>query len=88
MAARRDWHSISANFVPAVVLKEHWRHWCDEKRVRGLPVAAEKWRAGRTLLVAETDAEAKAYLKHPECAMRWYFHYIIGVTTAGGSCTC
>ena len=35
MAARRDWHSISANFVPAEVLREHWGHWCDEKRKRG-----------------------------------------------------
>lgn len=84
MAARRDWHTISANFVPAVVLKEHFQHWRDEKRRHGLPLAEHKWRAGRTLFVAETDAEAKAYLKHPECAMRWYFHYIIGVTTAGG----
>ena len=32
LAARRDWHSISANFVPPEVLKEHWGHWCDEKR--------------------------------------------------------
>ena len=44
MAARRDWHSISANFVPSEVLKEHWGHWCDEKRKHSLPVAAGKWR--------------------------------------------
>ena len=84
LAARRDWHSISANFVPPEVLREHWQHWCDEKRERGLPLAEDKWRAGRTLFVAETDAEARAYLEHPECAMRWYFHYIIELTTAGG----
>ena len=84
LAARRDWHSISANFVPPEVLREHWQHWCDEKRKQGLPLAEDKWRAGRTLFVAETDAEAEAYLRHPECAMRWYFHYIIELTTAGG----
>lgn len=53
MAARRDWHTISANFVPAVVLKEHFQHWRDEKRRHGLPLAEHKWRAGRTLFVAE-----------------------------------
>ena len=84
LAARRDWMAISANFVPDEVLKEHWGHYADERQKHGLPVTGEKWRAGRTLLVCDTDEEAQAYLKSPDCAFRWYFEYIIGITRFGG----
>ena len=84
LAARRDWMTISANFVPDDVLTEHWQHYVDERQKHNLPVTGEKWRAGRTLLVCDTDEEAQEYLRHPDCALRWYFEYIIGITGRGG----
>ncbi len=63
LAARRGWHMISANFVPQDVLAGHWRDYCDERGKLGLPIEPAKWRAGRTLLVTETDEEAQAYLR-------------------------
>lgn len=84
LAARRGWHAISANFVPQDVAAGHWRDYVEERRKHGLPIEPHKWRAGRTLLVTETDAEARAYLRTPGNAIEWYFHYIIGITRHGG----
>jgi alkanesulfonate monooxygenase SsuD/methylene tetrahydromethanopterin reductase-like flavin-dependent oxidoreductase (luciferase family) len=84
LAARRGWHMISANFVPQEVAAGHWRDYCDERRKHGLPIEPHKWRAGRTLLVTETDEEARDYLRSPGNSLEWYFHYIIGITSHGG----
>jgi alkanesulfonate monooxygenase SsuD/methylene tetrahydromethanopterin reductase-like flavin-dependent oxidoreductase (luciferase family) len=84
LAARRGWEMISANFVPADVLIGHWRDYCDERTKHGLAIEPHRWRAGRTLLVTETDEEAQAYLNSPGNALEWYFHYIIGLTGHGG----
>ena len=84
LAAQRDWMCISANFVPDAVLKGHWRDYLDECRKLGRPPDPSKWKAGRTLLLTETDAEAQAYLRRADNAFRWYFEYIIGITRHGG----
>ena len=41
-------------------------------------------RRAAPLLVTETDEEARQYLRREDNAFRWYFEYIIGVTSAGG----
>jgi alkanesulfonate monooxygenase SsuD/methylene tetrahydromethanopterin reductase-like flavin-dependent oxidoreductase (luciferase family) len=84
LAARRGWHMISANFVPKEVVAGHWRDHCEERRTLGLSPEPAKWRAGRTLLVTETDEEASAYLRTPGNSLEWYFRYIIGLTRHGG----
>src|SRR5205823_9822682 len=78
------WHMHSANFVQQEVPAGHWRDYCDERRKHGLPIEPHKWRAGRTLLVTETDEEARDYLRSPGNSLEWYFHYIIGITSHGG----
>jgi len=84
LAARRGWHMISANFVPQAVAAGHWRDYCDERRKHGLPIEPSKWRAGRTLLVTETDQEARDYLASPGNSLDWYFTYITGLMRHGG----
>ena len=83
LAARRGWHMISANFVPKDIAIGHWRDLAGA-RALGLPPEPAKYRAGRTLLVCDTDEEAQAYLKHPGHCLEWYFKYIIGLTGHGG----
>ena len=34
--------------------------------------------------MTETDAEAKAYLARPECAVRYYFHYLSSLMKKAG----
>ena len=84
LAARRDWMSISANFIPADALVGHWADYCDECAKVGREPDPSKWRAGRTLLITETDEEAAAYLNRPDNALHWYFHYIRTLTAYGG----
>jgi alkanesulfonate monooxygenase SsuD/methylene tetrahydromethanopterin reductase-like flavin-dependent oxidoreductase (luciferase family) len=84
VTARRGWNMISANFVPEDIAIGHWHDWAGERARLGLPLEPHKYRAGRTILVCDTDEEAQAYLKHQDCALRWYFHYIIGLTGHGG----
>ena len=84
LAAQRDWMCISANFVPDEVLKGHWRDYLDECKKLGRQPDPSKWKAGRTLLVTETDEEARQYLRREDNAFRWYFEYIIGITRHGG----
>lgn len=84
LSARRGWHMISANFVPVDIAIGHWRDWAAERERLGMPLEPHKYRAGRTILVCDTDEEARAYLRQPDCALRWYFHYIIGLTSHGG----
>ena len=84
LAAQRDWLFISANFVPDDVLKGHWRDYLDERKKLGLAPNPSKWKAGRTLLITETDEEARQYLRREDNAFYWYFKYIIGVTSHGG----
>src|SRR5260370_38813802 len=73
LAARRGWHMISANFVPKEVLAGHWKDYCEERRAHGLPIEPSKGRAGRTLLVAQADEEARGYLRTPHKSPEWYF---------------
>ncbi|MFO1067916.1 MAG: LLM class flavin-dependent oxidoreductase [Geminicoccaceae bacterium] len=84
LTARRGWHMISANFVPEDIAIGHFKDWAGERQRLNLPLETHKYRAGRTILVCDTDEEARAYLKHPDCTMRWYFHYISGLTRHGG----
>ena len=63
LAARRGWDCISANFVPDEVLRGHWRDYLDECKKIGRQPDPSMWKAGRTLLVTETDEEARQYLR-------------------------
>ena len=78
---QRGWQILSANFVHADVLKSHWREQIAECEKLGRAPDPSLWRAGRTLLVTETDEEARDYLRRPDCAIRWYFEWVLDATT-------
>jgi len=77
LAAQRNWICLSANFVPGDVVKDHWQTLCGECGKRGERPNPANWHVGRTLLVTETDAEARTYLSQPNNALWWYFHWIL-----------
>ncbi len=78
---QRGWQIVSANFVHADVLKSHWQEQVAESAKLGREPDPSLWRAARTLLVTETDEEAREYLRQPDCAMRWYFYWALDATT-------
>ena len=61
-AGRRGWIAISANFIPAASVATHWQRFCEGCAEAGVEPDGDRWHVARTVLVTETDAEAKAYL--------------------------
>jgi alkanesulfonate monooxygenase SsuD/methylene tetrahydromethanopterin reductase-like flavin-dependent oxidoreductase (luciferase family) len=84
-AARHDLMPISANFVAAWVVKTHWDVYLDECAKLGKPADGGKWRVARSIYVAETDAEAEAYVQTPGGAYDWYYDYMFQVYQRMGS---
>ncbi len=83
-AAKRGWIVISANFIPPNSAATHWQRYVEGCEEAGLEPDPENWHLARTVLVAETDAEAERYLARPGCAPRYYFHYLSSLMKKAG----
>ena len=76
LLAERDWIPISGNFVPAGFAKSQWEDYCNQRETLGKRPDPENWRAGRSILVAESNLQANEYLAKEEGGFRHYFHYL------------
>jgi alkanesulfonate monooxygenase SsuD/methylene tetrahydromethanopterin reductase-like flavin-dependent oxidoreductase (luciferase family) len=83
-AARRGWQAISANFIPAASVATHWQRFSEGCAEAGVEPDGERWHVARTVLVTETDADAKAYLARSESAVRYYFYYLSSLMKKAG----
>lgn len=84
VAAARGWGVISANFVAHRVLAGHWRSMAKGLAEAGRPVHGANWRVARNLVIAATDAEARARATAPEGATRYYFDYLGSLAKRAG----
>ena len=75
-AAERGWGAISAPFVPAANLAGHWRTWREGQAAAGRPVDGGPWRAGRTVAVADSEAEARDLAFDPEGGIHFMYDYL------------
>jgi alkanesulfonate monooxygenase SsuD/methylene tetrahydromethanopterin reductase-like flavin-dependent oxidoreductase (luciferase family) len=85
VAAQRDMMPISANFVASWVLKTHWDTYADEMNKLGKKLDGNAWRVARSIFVADTDAEAEAFVKTSGGAYDWYYDYMFRVYDKLGS---
>jgi alkanesulfonate monooxygenase SsuD/methylene tetrahydromethanopterin reductase-like flavin-dependent oxidoreductase (luciferase family) len=76
LCAERDWIPFSGNFIPAGYVKSQWDDYAAHCEELGKPANRDKWRVGRSLLVAESDAQADEYVAKAEGGFRYYFHYL------------
>ncbi len=76
LLAERDWIPISGNFVPAGFVASQWADYCTQRENLGKRPDPENWRAGRSVLVTEDNAEAQEYVAQAEGGFRHYFHYL------------
>ena len=76
LLAQRDWIPISGNFVPAGFVKNQWTDYCDQREKLGKRPDPENWRAGRSILVTDTNDRAADYVAQEEGGFRHYFHYL------------
>lgn len=72
----RDWIPLSGNFIPAASVKAQWQAYCEACGEHGKEPKPEMWRAARSILVTETDAEAEEYVAREDGSMQHYFYYL------------
>lgn len=82
-AGARGWLAISANFVPAHIVKTHWQAYAEGAEAAGIAPDPANWHVARSILVCESDAEAEDYLADPDNAFRYYFKYLLTLLRLG-----
>lgn len=76
LAGERGWGMVSANFMPVANAKTHWEQYCVGAEAAGRRPDRAQWRLARSILVTESDAEARDYLATPKNSYRWYYSYL------------
>ena len=84
LAGSRGWSMISANFNPSVITKSHWDAFSQGCEQAGQPADRRGWRVARSILVTETDSEARDYLARPGNSVFGYYHYLREQLTRAG----
>jgi alkanesulfonate monooxygenase SsuD/methylene tetrahydromethanopterin reductase-like flavin-dependent oxidoreductase (luciferase family) len=75
-AGGHGWIPISANFTPACHVRTHWEAYAEGCETAGRTPDPSIWRAARSVLVTESDAEAEDYLARPGNTLAFYFNYL------------
>jgi alkanesulfonate monooxygenase SsuD/methylene tetrahydromethanopterin reductase-like flavin-dependent oxidoreductase (luciferase family) len=78
---KRGWGPISSALLPGAVLGNHWKNYQQGCLDAGRAVDPNNWRVARSVLVAPTDAEARARAFSPDGAQRYYFNHFFKVFT-------
>src|SRR5579871_429495 len=76
---KRGWGPISSAFLPGGALSIHWKNYRQGCTDAGRPIDPKNWRVARPVLVAPTDAEARARAFSPEGAQRYFFQHFLKV---------
>jgi len=76
IAGERGWGLISANFNAPWVLATHWATYQAAAEAKGLRPDRDRWRIARTILVADSDAEAEDYWARPDNTILDYYNYM------------
>ncbi|MBT3627860.1 MAG: LLM class flavin-dependent oxidoreductase [Rhodospirillaceae bacterium] len=75
-AAEMEFIPISANFIGNWSVKSHWQVYAEEAEKHGRTADPEIWRVAKNIHIADTDAEAEAFVKQPGGSFDWYFDYL------------
>ena len=76
LAGSLGWGLISANFNVAAHTATHWARYAQGAESTDRVPERSQWRIARSIVVADSDAAAQAYLARPECGVRDYYHYL------------
>ena len=79
LAAVRDWEPVSANFIGNWSVKSHWDTHLDECEKQQREPQPERWRVARSVYVADSDAEAEAFVKQQDGAFDYYYRYLFTI---------
>lgn len=84
LAAERGWIPISGNFVPSSNIAGHWPGYAAVRDKLNLPADPSIWRVARSILVADSDEEAREYVLREDGGMRYYFTYLFTLGSIRG----
>jgi alkanesulfonate monooxygenase SsuD/methylene tetrahydromethanopterin reductase-like flavin-dependent oxidoreductase (luciferase family) len=76
LAGEHGWGLVSANFTPPNQVLSHWRAYAEGAAKAGKRPDRGQWRVARSIVCAETDAEAADYLANEACSVGWYYQYL------------
>jgi alkanesulfonate monooxygenase SsuD/methylene tetrahydromethanopterin reductase-like flavin-dependent oxidoreductase (luciferase family) len=76
LAGRRGWNLISANFNAPWVVRSQWEAYEAGAAAAGLRPDPKSWRIARTILVTDSDEEARNYLAEDGNAVWSYYNYL------------
>lgn len=77
LAGENEWGFISANFVTKSILKTHAESYKKGAKKSGKTPDFSRWRVVRTILVADTDEAAEAYLKSHDNNVVAYYDFLL-----------
>ncbi|MFT5173654.1 MAG: alkanesulfonate monooxygenase SsuD [Gammaproteobacteria bacterium] len=84
LAAQRGWIPISGNFVPSSHIAGHWPGYAAVRDKLNLPADPSIWRVARSIVITETDEEAREYVHREDGGMRFYFTYLFTLASIRG----
>ncbi|MBM3523730.1 MAG: LLM class flavin-dependent oxidoreductase, partial [Alphaproteobacteria bacterium] len=76
-AGARGWGVISAPFIHKNMIKTHWTALQEGAASTGRKTDGAEWRVGRTVVVAPSEAEARAAAFDPKGQYYFYYDYLI-----------
>ena len=76
VAARNGWMPVTANFIAEWSAATHWPIYAAECRALGKVADPDVWHVARSIHVADTDAEAEAFVAQEHGVFEWYFEYL------------
>jgi alkanesulfonate monooxygenase SsuD/methylene tetrahydromethanopterin reductase-like flavin-dependent oxidoreductase (luciferase family) len=84
LAGARDWDLMSANFNAPWVVRSHWDKYAAGAAGAGRRPDPSTWRISRSILVTESDQQAKDYLADPKNTIRSYYNYLFTQLSRAG----
>lgn len=83
-AARRGWHSITANFLQPVWAATHWPTYVRGCELGGRKADPHDWRVCKSIFVADDDATARRYAKSHDGPYGFYFSNLLAKRRSRG----
>ena len=82
---KKDFHPMSANFLLAQWVATHWPKYQEGKDSAGETASRADWRVARTIFVADTEDEARAYGRDAKNSpYRAYYDQMVKKMALGG----
>lgn len=78
-AGRRGYIPVTANFIAQWSVATHWPAYCAGAEEGGVTPNPADWHVARSIYVAESDAEAEAFVTTPGGAYDYYYDYLFQI---------